>query len=197
MPKKRKRSQVKVQKKSFLQSSVLGYKVQQSWASLFIGAIVVVILGLLVASFLTKNTGQVDDNADKTQQTTNTVESIAKQGGKYKVVEGDSLSAISMKYYNTFDYWPALAKVNKIANANLISTDMELDVPSKIDAEKMNTQMTVTSYEVKSGDTLFAISEMVYGDGSQWHRIAIANKVGYLPNGNPLIFAGNKLTIPR
>jgi len=197
MPKKRKRSQVKVQKKSFLQSSVLGYKVQQSWASLFIGAIVVVILGLLVASFLTKNTGQVDDNADKTQQTTNTVESIAKQGGKYKVVEGDSLSAISMKYYNTFDYWPALAKVNKIANANLISTDMELDVPSKVDAEKMNTQMTVTSYEVKSQDTLFAISEMVYGDGSQWHRIAIANKVGYLPNGNPLIFAGNKLTIPR
>lgn len=172
-------------------------KFQQSWASIFIGAIVVVILGLLVANLLTKNTGEIDNGADRSDQTKNTTETIIQQGGKYKVADGDSLSAISMKYYNTFDYWPVLAKVNKIVNPNLIYKDIELDVPSKLDAEKAYGQMTLTSYDIKEGDSLFAISESVYGDGSKWRRIANANNVGYLPNGNPLIFAGNKLTIPR
>lgn len=194
MPKAKKRKTTALKSKP---KSRLKFNFQQSWASIFIGAIVVVILGLLVANLLTKNTGQVDDGAVKTDQASNSTEAIANQGGKHKVAIGDSLSAISMKYYGTFDYWPALAKANNIANPNLIDVDANLVIPSKIEAQKLVGDLAVTSYDVVSGDTLFDIAQKVYGDGSQWRKIAIANKVGYLPNGNPLIFSGNKLTIPR
>jgi nucleoid-associated protein YgaU len=52
------------------------------------------------------------------------------------------------------------------------------------------------SYTVVSGDTLWEISEAVYGTGTSWHQIADANNVSYLSNGNPLIIPGQILTIP-
>lgn len=173
------------------------YNFKQSWASIFIGAIVVVILGLLVASIITKNQGQIDNEAVRTNQADNSTNVINPQTDRYQVAEGDSLSEISMKYYGTYDYWPVLAKVNKIFNPNIINVGVKLEIPTKIEAQKMNVNLTTTSYDVASGDTLFDIAQKLYGDGTKWRIIANANKVGYLPNGNPLIFAGNKLIIPR
>jgi nucleoid-associated protein YgaU len=48
------------------------------------------------------------------------------------------------------------------------------------------------TYTVESGDTLWAIAERFYGDGSQYQRIADASGIG-----NPdLIYPGQQLTIP-
>lgn len=55
------------------------------------------------------------------------------------------------------------------------------------------------TYTVKSGDTLWEISEAVYGDGMLWHKIldANSNTIGFLPNGSQaLIVPGQVLTIP-
>ena len=55
------------------------------------------------------------------------------------------------------------------------------------------------SYVVKSGDTLWEISEAVYGNGSMWTNILTVNSsdIGYLPNGQQaLIFPGQVLVIP-
>jgi nucleoid-associated protein YgaU len=55
------------------------------------------------------------------------------------------------------------------------------------------------TYTVKWGDTLWEISEAVYGDGSQWGQILEANSdsIGYLPNGQQaLIMEGQQLVIP-
>lgn len=55
------------------------------------------------------------------------------------------------------------------------------------------------SYEVKLGDTLWEISEAVYGDGNQWRTILDKNssQVGFLPDGSQaLIIPGQFLTIP-
>lgn len=176
-------------KNSFLQVNF-----QQSYASFILGAIVVVILGLLVANFFTHRSSQIDNGV----QTTQTPEQVVQEsGGSYKVAADDSLSKISEKYYGTMDYWPELAKVNKISNPNIIYVDTNLQMPSKSSLDAMKVEMTQTSYQVKEGDTLFIIAEKMYGDGSQWTRIDTANKVGRLPNGNPLIFAGNNLVIPR
>lgn len=43
----------------------------------------------------------------------------------------------------------------------------------------------IGEYEVKLGDTLWEISEAVYGTGFEWHKILDANSksIGYLPNG--------------
>ena len=116
---------------------------------------------------------------------------------EYRVEPNDSLSAISKKYYGSFDYWPVLASVNNIKNPSLIYKDTILKIPSKLAAVAMNTQLAATSYEIQPGDTLFTISEKVYGDGFKWTVLDKANNIGKLPNGNPLIFAGNKLVIPR
>ncbi|HZS21899.1 MAG TPA: LysM peptidoglycan-binding domain-containing protein, partial [Pseudonocardiaceae bacterium] len=48
-------------------------------------------------------------------------------------------------------------------------------------------------YTVVSGDTLWAIAERFYGDGSQYPKIASANGIA-----NPdLIMVGQQLTIPE
>ena len=52
------------------------------------------------------------------------------------------------------------------------------------------------SYTVVSGDTLWEIAEAVYGNGGDWHKIADANSVSYLANGNSLILPGQILNIP-
>lgn len=57
--------------------------------------------------------------------------------------------------------------------------------------------ITESSHTVVSGDTLWEIAEATYGDGTQWNKIADANNVDYLPNGNPLIIPGQTLTIPN
>jgi nucleoid-associated protein YgaU len=51
---------------------------------------------------------------------------------------------------------------------------------------------TVTSYTVKSGDTLWAIAKKSYGSGSKYTKIATANS---LANPNK-IYVGQKLVIP-
>ena len=50
------------------------------------------------------------------------------------------------------------------------------------------------TYTVKSGDTLSKIAKEVYGDPSQWKKIAEANKEK-VPNPD-LIHPGDELTIP-
>lgn len=56
--------------------------------------------------------------------------------------------------------------------------------------------ITSNNYVVKSGDTLWEIAEGFYGNGSEWVKIASANKIKNLPNGNPLIVPKQKLTLP-
>lgn len=51
-------------------------------------------------------------------------------------------------------------------------------------------------YTVVNGDTLWEIAEAYYGNGAEWTKIASANNVSYLSNGNPLIITGQVLTIP-
>ena len=52
------------------------------------------------------------------------------------------------------------------------------------------------THNVVKGDTLWEIAEAHYGNGADWHKIADANRVSYLSNGNPLIVPGQVLTIP-
>jgi len=169
-------------------------KLQESYASIVLGAIVVIILGLLIANYFTKGSGQIGTGISTTNKET---QQIAPPNRIYKVAAGDSLSKISDKVYGDMQYWPVLARANNIANPDVIYVDAQLTVPPKADALKIHEQMTMASYHVQNGDTLFVIAQKAYGDGSRWMEIATANNVGYLPNGNPLIFSGSNLTIPR
>ncbi len=167
---------------------------QDNWASFVVGAIVVIILGLLVANLITNKGGMIDGGGkvDLTKQ-----DQGNNEPEQYKVQANDSLSAISEKFYGDQSYWPVLAGVNKISNPDIIFVEATLQIPAKEKVQAIRTQMTETSYKVEEGDTLFKIAEMVYQDGSKWILLDKANNVGRLPNGNPLIFTGSTLTIPR
>ncbi len=194
MPRKKKVAKATVKSKS---KSKINW--QDNYAGLILGAIIVVILGLLVANFFSKRTQDIGTgiSTDNSQSQSQDQQQQMQNPNQYTVQSGDSLSAISEKLYGSQDFWPALAQANKIANPNLIFAGNTLDIPSKDKLAEIKTQMTQTSYQVQSGDTLFTIAQKMYGDGSQWTKIDVANHVGRLPNGNPLIFAGNTLTIPR
>lgn len=175
----------------------LAKKWQENYASFILGAIIVVILGLLVANFITNRNGGTVDTQEADQMT---AEEEARQAGaskEYKVVQDDSLSKIAEREYGDKMMWPVLARANNIANPNIINVDATLKIPSKDDAGQIQKDMTATSYQVQKDDTLFIIAQKMYGDGSRWTVLDRANKVGRLSNGNPLIFEGSTLSIPR
>jgi hypothetical protein len=61
-------------------------------------------------------------------------------------------------------------------------------------------EIGIGRYEVKLGDTLWEISEAVYGSGFLWHKILDANSssIGFLPNGSQaLIIPGQVLVINK
>lgn len=81
----------------------------------------------------------------------------------------------------------------------IIEDEMEYDVLKWVANDYKEGDITGDTYEVKWGDTLWEISEAVYGDGTQWTKILDANSsdIGYLPNGQQaLIHPAQVLVIP-
>ncbi|OGD87424.1 hypothetical protein A3D81_03265 [Candidatus Curtissbacteria bacterium RIFCSPHIGHO2_02_FULL_40_17] len=177
-------------------SKISKFNWQESYASLILGAIIVVILGLLVANFFSKRNQGTIDQADMTQQTQNQ-EGAPVAGSNYKVKENDSLSKISEEVYGNQEFWPALAAVNNIANANVIWVGTSLKLPAKEEVVKTKAAVGGTSYQVQMGETLFTIAQKVYGDGSKWTVLDRANGMKRLSNGNPLVYAGSTIIVPR
>ncbi len=189
---------IAVKKDFFSLDFFKNYNFKDSYGAFVLGAIVVVILGLLFANFITKKSGDIGSTGDKITSAGQTGQAATTSSPNvYRVSAGDSLSAISMKAYGNFDYWPVLAKVNNIANPDVIFVDSTVKIPAKVEADAMKADLTAAKYTVSSGDTLFTIAEKLYGDGSKWTLLDKANNIGRLPNGNPLIFAGNVLVVPR
>ncbi|WP_214851474.1 LysM peptidoglycan-binding domain-containing protein [Exiguobacterium sp. s193] len=100
----------------------------------------------------------------------------------YTVKSGDTLYSIARKYDVSVS---ALASANNITNLNLISVGQVLKIPGT----STTPPPTVTSYTVKSGDTLYAIASKYNVTVSS---LAAANKI---TNIN-LISAGQLLIIP-
>lgn len=99
------------------------------------------------------------------------------------------------------------ASTFRVNAATLGAKDKSAENIAKIEAtglwiatDYMPGDIGVGSYQVKLGDTLWEISEAVYGDGNEWHKILERNssKIGYLPNGSQaLIEVGQVLVIAK
>lgn len=169
---------------------------QESYASLILGAIIVIILGLLVANFLSRRDQGKIDQGDQIQQIEQE-EGTPVAGRDYVVRENDSLSKIAQQVYGSQEFWPALAQVNNIANADIILVGSTLKLPAKEALETQKALLAQTTYQVQAGETLFTIAQRVYGDGSRWPTLHRANGTLRLPNGNPLVYAGSTIVVPR
>lgn len=175
----------------------LNFKInwQDSYGTFVLVAIIVIVLGLLVANFFSNRSKDISTG----EQVEQTAEEAAKPtaGTEYTIRENDSLSKIAEQVYGSQNYWPIIAKLNKIANPNRILVGAKLTLPAKDEVEEVKSATTQTTYDVKEGDTFFTIAQKVYGDGSMWRALHQANGNRFLPNGNPLVFSGTTIRVPR
>ena len=170
----------------------------ESYTSLFLGVVVVVVAIVLVFSFLRSrnalNSGQTGSISTVSKEATQQLPKT------YTVKSGDHLWAIAEKIYGSGYNWVDLANANNLENPSIIYAGTKLIVPNVAPktltvqaAPKIANPIMGNSYTVVRGDCLWNIAVRAYGDGYKWTEIARANNLV-----NPdLIFSGNVLRLPR
>ncbi|HEX8965143.1 MAG TPA: LysM peptidoglycan-binding domain-containing protein [Patescibacteria group bacterium] len=187
------------------------FKWGESYTSLLLG-IVVVIIGILFIASLAK--GKHTQEVTSTSTTaTPTIEqpTAAPSQEMYQVAAGDSLWSISEKVYKSGFEWVKIAQANQLTNPGSIDIGQKLIIPTEAPtvtptptiaqlptispaAPTVNPRaITGETYTIQKGDNLWDIAVRAYADGYKWVDIAHANG---LTNPN-LIFSGNTLIIPR
>lgn len=176
----------------------------ESYTSLIIGAVVVILLVILLVSFVRERNVQNDN--EQAASSTNTESGERKT---YIVQSGDDLWNIAENEYDNGYEWVTIAEENNLEDPNTLPVGTELVLPSIDESRSLSTTASATPmitpgkkeegseedgvYTIKEGDTLWDISIQVYGDGYGWVQIAQANN---LPNPD-LIYPGTELTIPQ
>jgi lysozyme len=164
----------------------------ESYTSLILGAIVVLVAVALLFLVARNNNDKREDTGTGTATST--------EGETYTVKEGDDLWKISEDLYGSGYNWEDLAKANDISNPNVIEPGTKLSVPEVATKEAtiepvqpQANKITGTSYTVVEGDYLWDIAIRAYGDGYKWTHIAETNAIA-----NPdIIYVGTKLNLPR
>ena len=191
----------------------------QSKLSMILGALIILVLGILVFNYFNRDRGADLGPAQKTQTQQEEDVSPKNLPGKYTVKEGDTLFLIAEKYYKDGYKYPDIAKENNIGNVDSLEVGQVLQIPKLelaqatpspspegtadpteeplgtggADTTIWGPRITQDSYTVVEGDWLSKIAGRAYGDIFAYPKIAQANNID-----NPdLIHPGTVLTIPR
>lgn len=189
-------------------------KLKEDTISTMLGAIVVIVIGLLVFNyFRTLNPqGEISQQAaiEETKTTPGQLK-LVEEGGQlvpeglpttYTVKAGDHLWSIAESFYNSGYNWVDIASANQLDNPDQISADQKLIIPkvgvktaTALDPDPTNV-IEGESYTVLKGDHLWDIAVRAYGDGFNWTKIYQANQDLIGPNPG-LIEPDTTLTLPR
>ena len=156
-----------------------------------LGAVVIVIVGVLIVNYFKDKSGGVIPG------------SSTQTGAKEHVVqEGETLWSISEDSFGSGYNWVDIKSANALESETL-EVGQKLSIPDVSPKEPTSTEnstvssqpspITGGSYTVVKGDSLWDISVRAYGDGYRWVEVAKENK---LANPN-IIHAGNILILPR
>ena len=170
----------------------------ESYISITLGFLVVLVAGLLVYNFFSKNnpSQQISENISSEEK--GTAEKM-ELPSSHTVIAGETLWSIAEKFYKSGYNWVTIASDNKLSDPGKIQEGQVLSLPKAeiIRPENENIASASTeiikTYTVIRGDNLWKIAVEQYGDGYAWVKIAKANN---LVNSN-LIHPGNVLTLPR
>lgn len=185
----------------------LPFSLSESAVSMILGALVVILVGLLAYNFF--KTRQPAANVSVPPEN-ETIGELTEPTGAvalpttHTVASGETLWNIAEKYYSSGFNYVDIAKANNISDPGNIEVGTKLTIP-KVEIRQpqtINTNLTQTvtpsridgnSYTVVAGDNLWEVAVRAYGDGFRWVEIAKANNLV-----NPgFIHAGNVLSIPR
>lgn len=218
MPKPRKYSLKKSIIKSSAKSSLFSkletdVESNQSKVSLILGALIVLVLGILVFNYFNKSKPSLGPAQQTSQETQQQPDVTADQlPGKYTIKEGDTLFTVAEKYFKDGYKYIAIAKANNIINPDEVKTGQVLEIPkiAAVQQPEVSTgQQTLgtgggnstiwgpriegTTYTVVEGDWLSKIAGRAYGDIMAFEKIAKANNISDPDHIEP----GQVLTIPR
>ncbi len=197
-----------------LKSLLKTLKLNESVISMTLGALVIVVVGVLVVNYFRGQEG------GRLPALSEINESQTTEDSTHTVAEGESLWGIAEQYYGDGYSWTRIAEANDLDNANTIEVGQVLEIPEVQEGatvtpspiaqaedtgddegqlqdsetqQDQDGQISSESYEVQSGDNLWNISVRAYGDGYRWVEVARANELV-----NPdLIHPGNVLVLPR
>ena len=116
----------------------------------------------------------------------------------YTVRPGDTLSGIALTFYRDDEAWRRLFAANRgrrmsdgytFTSADMIRVGWVLRVPLPIAAPSSASaaKMAYVTYCVMSGDMLSGIAQRIYGDGSLYNRIVLANRGQRQANGQTFV----------
>ena len=121
-------------------------KSNQSTLSLVLGALIVLVVGVLLFNYFSRNKNAEVGPSQTTQEAQGDV-SPENLPGNYTVKEGDTLFTIAEKYYKDGYKYTEIATANKLTNVNTIEVGQVLDIP-KLEAQAMeatpSTETTVS-----------------------------------------------------
>jgi nucleoid-associated protein YgaU len=192
-------------------------KMNESQISQALGALVVVVIGVLLFNYFksSKPTPEITDEAEQTVAALENVELTTDETGKYipiglptthLVAKGEHLWGISEKYFGNGYNWVDIAEINKLDDPGMLVEGMVVVIPKvalRYDKEVVETQammesadlLEATSYTVVKGDSLWNISLRAYADGYKWMDVYEANMD--IISDPSIIEAGMEIVLPR
>jgi nucleoid-associated protein YgaU len=180
------------------------FKSSEEVISMFLGLVIVVVVGGLIFNYFQKNKGMINIPGSNDDVSLNG-DSIVGGSGEYEVLRGDNLWKIAVDKYDNGYVWPKIAEINNLDNPSVLEAGQKLLIPEKIivNGEEFGVISSTTignnslegEYQVARGDSLWKIAVRAYGDGYQWVKIWEENR-SKLPNANGLEI-GMMLKIPK
>lgn len=180
------------------------FKSTEEVVSMFLGLVIVIVVGSLIFNYFQKTKGSVDIPGSTDITLIDGGEKLSSKEEKvYEVVKGDNLWKIAVKEYGDGYAWTKIAAANNLKNASVIGVGQKIVLP-KIESKEMvsksdNLDTSSISqgseYKVVRGDSLWKIAVRAYGDGYQWTKIWQENRSKLVnPNGLEI---GMMLNIPK
>ncbi len=124
------------------------FRFGESYTSLVLGIVVVIIASILLISFLRGKSAEVKD---ATQQTSSARTSITPQqeteSSTYTVKAGDDLWSIAEREFNDGFRWTEIAMANNIDNASFIEAGTNITIPQKENVRSTNPAASPTVTE--------------------------------------------------
>jgi nucleoid-associated protein YgaU len=171
-------------------------KLNEESISMVLGAIVIVIVGILIVNYFKDKGG--NGTITETSSQTSQVNAVK----VHTVVKGETLWSIAENSFGSGYNWVDIKSANSL-KTETIEVGQKLTIPDVTPKQPTSTNKVITiatgqtisgsTYTVVKGDTLWNIAVRAYGDGYKWTVIAHENNLAH-PN---IIHKGNVLALPR